>query len=165
MRATTDDGRFGVILARTRAGAAYDPRFFSYQLIIDGTVVGDDEPSIPFTAVRSLLDLKRLDDPRLAGSSGDPEATLAVLRADEVLNDSSLAGNAESLDGWDVRAFIRGGSVTWLAQAYDTRRSTLEGGTHAITVPEVEYVGIAAAVVAYHEALTGLRSRNSSSSS
>jgi hypothetical protein len=91
------------------AGSSY------FQLVIDGELFGDREPSIIDSTMQELRSVPTLDvDPAVVSRLSAAEI-LAELRADDTWNEATLQPSAESLDGAQVRSFICGTDVSYLA--------------------------------------------------
>lgn len=101
MRFVSDDGLFGFLLSPSGM-----QRFFRFQLVVGGELVGDSEPCIAGSAIGPLEQLLKLSDPRLDHERFTAAEVENVLSSDHQLNDASLQNFAESLDVCLVRAFI-----------------------------------------------------------
>jgi len=148
MRFSTDDQRFGVLISASQT--ASDPRFFRFQLVIDGMVLGDTEDSIVYHAVQKLGRLRRVADPRLSLPVDDPPALLQVARADEMLHDQLIGSWSESLDRWTVVAYIVEDMVVWVAQANDVSGKLIGPVLHA-QLGVKDYEEIVARVQSYFQ--------------
>jgi hypothetical protein len=148
MRFCTDDQRFGVLISASQT--ASDPRFFSFQLVIDGTVLGDTEDSIVYHAVRQLARLPRVADPGLSLPVEDPSALLQVARTNEMLHDQLIRSWSESLDRWTVIACIVEDMVVWVAQANDVSGKLIGPVLHA-QLGVKDYEEIVAQVQSYFQ--------------
>lgn len=108
MRVTTSDGSFGFLIERTR-----QKNFNVFQLVIAGVSVGDRNPCILWTAMRQLRSLNEIPA-GVPTRRRQAEDILARIRGDDGWNDASLAPLAESLDAWDVRAYIDEGLAVFI---------------------------------------------------
>lgn len=106
MRIATDDNAFGIFIASVAAGS--DHRFFRFQLIVSGEVVGDDQPCILGSTMGYLDDIAQVDDARLGNADTDPGGVLAATFSDADLHDRLVFTHAESIDGWVVIAYQHG---------------------------------------------------------
>ncbi|MFF7156114.1 hypothetical protein [Streptomyces sp. NPDC008139] len=107
----TEDGQFGFRITKL-AGQ----HMFQFQLVIDGHLVGDQEPCIIGSAMAALGELPNLDDQRLDLLSSDSAAVISVLESDAEIHDAATLSIAESLDGWWLRGYVHGGKVVMLAR-------------------------------------------------
>jgi hypothetical protein len=146
----TEDGSFGVIISA--AGAGYDSRFFSFQLIVGGQTIGDSEPSVIWSAVDRLSHLPVLDDPRLNEPTRDPQVALEAVLTDEQCN-RALFDGAESLDGWIVAAYVHTSTIVWLTQQIGSDSKRV-GPIKAAVIKDADYNSIANRVRAYHAQLS-----------
>ena len=142
MRFSTDDGRFGFIVAPLPG-----QHMFRFQMVVDGQVIGDTEENIIGSAMGTLEELKQLDDPRLAGLSSDPAAVIAILLTDESLHDEAVLSLAESLDRWLVCGYVYQGATTILAQGY--RGHDLAGPILVSALPVADYSAVLDAARTY----------------
>jgi hypothetical protein len=118
MKFSTDDDRFGIIIT-----PAAGRHMFVFQLVMDGRVLGDREPSIIGSAVWQLGHLNTLNDPRLAPDSADPSAIMQLLLAEEHLHDSTTVSGAESLDSWLVHSYKYGEYAVFIARESSVRET------------------------------------------
>ena len=100
MRLLTNDSLFGLVVTPTRT-----PRFFSFQLVLNGVTIGDDEPSIVWSGVNTLRSLQELGADGLDPLVFGPAEILRVLSSTEHLDVSSLLTLTESLDEWSIRGY------------------------------------------------------------
>ena len=145
MRYSTDDGRFGVVIAASLP--TYDSGFFTFQLVIGGELVGDAEASIIYSGIQNLLALPASADPRLAPSA-DPTTVLQVWTTDEVVHDHLLRSWTESLDGWCLLGYFAEDTAIWIAQEYDPSGVRV-GPVLSTYVPIREHKEIVEQVAAY----------------
>lgn len=132
MLATSDDGQFGFLVTKL-AGR----QMFRFQLIINGRLIGDQEPCIIGSAMAALGDLPCLDDQRLDLLSSDPKAVVSLLDSDADLHDAATLSIAESLDSWWLRGYVRGGNVVLLTRR--RRQGQAVGDALISVVPLAEY--------------------------
>jgi hypothetical protein len=137
VRFTTQDGRIGFLVEATSYSGMY-----RFQLIVDGGLVGDDEPCFLESAMSVLGSLPTLDDPRLDAVLDDPASVLALLQTDDALHDAATLSIAESLDRWLVCAFVHVEQVTVLAQPYADEEDILIEPLLAASVPVAEYTTV-----------------------
>ena len=142
MRFSTDDGRFGFIIAPSDYR-----KFFRFQLVVDGDVIGDEEDCILGTAIMSLGDLNQLDDGRLADVGTDAMKVLPLLQTDELLHDAATLSIAESLDHWATYGFKYKENVVILAHPY--REDGSIPSVSVSVVPSDSYDSIIDAVRTY----------------
>jgi hypothetical protein len=128
----TGDGRFGFLVDKLSGR-----HMFQFQLVVDGHLVGDQEPCIIGSAMAALGELPRLDDQRLDLLSSDPATVVSALDSDAELHDATTLSIAESLDGWWLRGYVRGESVVLLARERQQGRAV--GRLLVSIVPLVEY--------------------------
>jgi hypothetical protein len=147
MRFATDDGQFGLIVAP--ADEPWDSRFFRFQLIVDSVIMGDSEPCILGSMMRTLQNLPRLEDPRLARPRLGPTATMSVLRSDAALNDPSLLNGAESLDRWLVHGYIHGTTAVVMGEPAEPPAGP--GTISVAVVPLRDFESIVISAVRYWE--------------
>jgi len=143
VRVSTDDGLFGII-----ATPLDGKGMFRFQLIVGGTLLGDEQPCILGSAMYRLRNLRRLDDAALSGRAADPETLFASLLSDDALHDAVVLELAESLDDWMVVGFLYGETVFVLAQAYEAR-SVRTGPVVWSRVPVSHYTAIVETVHSY----------------
>ena len=146
----TQDGSFGVIISA--ASGNHDPRFFSFQLVVDGQTIGDSEPSIIWSAIDRLSRLPELDDPRLNNPTRDLHAAVDAVLNDEHCNQALFHG-AESLDAWIVAAYTHDGSTIWLTQQAGSDNSHVSP-IRAATINNLDYHSIVNRVRAHHTQLS-----------
>jgi hypothetical protein len=152
MRFSSDDERFGVLISAS-SGAA-DPRFFRFQLILRGTVIGDVDDSLVYHAVQQLGRLPHADGHRLSASVGDPSELLRIALTDEDVHDQLIRSWSESLDRWILVAFIVGDLAVWVGQAVDLSGNRTGPVLHA-QLSVAEYEEIAGHVQSYFQAHSG----------
>ena len=147
MRVTTADGSSGVIISPSSLGT--DSRFFIFQLVISGRLIGNDQPSIVWSAVDRLSKLPSIEDPRLDNPAKDARGTLDAILSDEQCNSAVFVGS-ESLDGWIVAGYMHADAAVWLAQRVepDHRRT---GPLMFATVDKIEYTQIVKRVRSFYE--------------
>ncbi len=110
-RFTSRDGSFGFLVE-----AMDGTRFFTFQLIIGGELLGDREPCILGTAVNQLQNLVAVGlDQRSFATKDEAFKALSELKTRDDWNDATLRPLAESLDRWDVRGFSQESSAVFLA--------------------------------------------------
>jgi hypothetical protein len=109
MRFLVDGGQFGFLLAQRDGQGMY-----RFQIVVEGNLIGDAEPSILGTAMRQLRNLPRLDSDKFDQTFANPSAVMSRLQDDEELHDATTLALAESLDQWQVHGFRHGGNVVML---------------------------------------------------
>ena len=142
MRVTTSDGSFGFLVESTDS-----PKFFVFQLVIDAQVLGDREPCILGTAMQQLQDLPTVSIDASPGNETLASGLLSELQANDESSDATLLPLAESLDALQLRGFINGSTVTFLAQQGGATEQSTSPILTSIPVPE--YDAIVAAIVTY----------------
>ncbi|MFD9892406.1 hypothetical protein ACFWY9_23945 [Amycolatopsis sp. NPDC059027] len=128
----TNDGRFGFLISPTVGRG-----MFRFQLIIDGNLIGDEEPCLLGTAMRQLGSIADLKDRRLDALSSDPTSVLFTLRSDEELHDRTTVALAESFDSWRINAYRHEGRVVFLAT--EVRKNEPPSLILVSTVDLIEY--------------------------
>jgi hypothetical protein len=111
MRFTTDDGEFGFIVMPVGGRG-----MFRFQIVLQGSVIGDEEPCFLTTAMKQLRSLPRFDEEAFRPGLAEVAAIASRLRVDEDRHDASAISLAESLDRWHVFGYVSGGNVVLLAQ-------------------------------------------------
>lgn len=132
MRFVTDDGNFGFIV--TQHGGRH---MFRFQLVMEGQVIGDAEPSILGSAMHQFSSLAQMNDARLSPTVIEPSDILSVLLTDEDIYDRVLLSSAESLDQWDIRGYRINGNAVLLAQQYHD--GELSGRIYSAVLQECQY--------------------------
>jgi hypothetical protein len=132
----------------TASTAKWDARFFRFQLIIGGTLIGDASDSIVYSGVQDLRRLSMSTDPRLSRTGFDGAAILALAIGDKVLHDRLIHQWTDSLDQWSVAAYTTEDMAVWIAQGIDGR-GNLDGPVMATQVPISAYEDIVTAVETY----------------
>jgi hypothetical protein len=121
MRFVSDDGGFGILVARNRylePGARNVGSLARFQLVIGAQLIGDSEPCAPYGAFVSLRSPHRVDGPESAALPADPAALYAFLRADSRLQDATRGPSAESLDGWSIKLLATESRVLLMTREY-----------------------------------------------
>jgi len=104
----TDDEQFGFIIRKTAA-----QKFFVFQIVLEGCIVGDEEPCILGTAMRQLMNLTSVSVQPNNGT--DRFELVSHLRRDEIY-DHTRFNVSESLDQWALHAYSYQQTATFLAQ-------------------------------------------------
>jgi hypothetical protein len=91
---------------------------FAFQLVVDGQVIGDDEPAILGSLMRELQHRPSVDAHQLPDARSSPASAVETLLADEQYESAMLRG-AESLDRWLVWLYTQQSHAVALAQAVD----------------------------------------------
>ena len=109
MRFLTDSGEFGFLISPTTS-----PRFFRFQLIVRGQIVGDRDPCILGTAMQSLPNLMVAKAPELLDRERSAEEVWELLVENDEVHDRTLLPLAESFDGLSIRGYFRGDEAVFL---------------------------------------------------
>jgi hypothetical protein len=90
---------------------------FTYQLVVDGQIVGDSEPTIIGSEMGALQDRPSFSFHQLPDARSNPSSTVELLLAqtDDQLDSAMLRG--ETLDRWLVWMYIQQSHAVVLAQA------------------------------------------------
>jgi hypothetical protein len=91
---------------------------FVFQLVVDGHVVGDNEPSILGSVMWELQHRPSFGAYQLPDVGSSPTSTVEVLLAEEQFESAMLRG-AESLDRWLVWLYVQRSRAVALAQAVE----------------------------------------------
>lgn len=143
MRISTDDQAFGVII--TAPSAALDDRFFRFQLVVSGEIIGSAEPSIIGSAIHFLQHVTQVEDARLADPETDPDGAIATALGESSIHDRVVFSHAESLDSCQVVAYEHGAEVMWLARTYGSKHER----TVIARVTAADYDEVVRQVAAY----------------
>lgn len=118
MRFSTDDGQFGLVVS-PRPG---DGRMFAFRLVVDGCLVGDDEPFILGSLMwelqhRPSFGAGELPDVRAAPADAVKLLLDEELRLQDDRLEAAMLRGAESLDRWLVWLYAHEAHGVALAQA------------------------------------------------
>src|SRR5581483_10528659 len=136
VRFMTNEGEFGILLAKSSAGTAEaNPATcrFRFQLLLDGHLIGDEEPCIPGSAFGHLRKPFRIDPAQWPDLPAEPERMYAYLDADATLHEQTRAPQAQSLEGWSTKQFVTGSRVVLLARENRGEKSAA-GPVHGCAV-------------------------------
>jgi hypothetical protein len=130
---------------------------FAFRLVVDGCLVGDDEPFILGSIMRELQHRPSFAPGELPDAGTSPADVAKLLLDDESrLQDerceAAMLSGAESLDGWQVWLYAHGTHGVALAQAY--RDDERVGPLLASLVDLSEFRAILGSVVRYWQELT-----------
>ena len=142
MRISTDNSEFGVLIGRA---GSHDHRFFRFQLIVAGEVIGDQQPGILGSAMHRLEQVPLVADPRLAVPEADPDRVLVTAYADPALHDEVLFCHAASLDGWQIVSYQHDQRVVWVARS----DGECTNPTLVATVPLADYQEVVGEISTY----------------
>lgn len=151
MRFLTNEGEFGILLAKASNGAEADPAMavFRFQLLLDGELVGEAKPCNPGPAFGNLRKPCRLDADRARGLPGGPEALHAYLHADALLHAGTKGPRAASMDGWACHLFVAGSRVALLARDRRGPERDAAGAVRSCSVGIEDYFDVVGCAFEY----------------
>jgi hypothetical protein len=91
---------------------------FRFQIILDGRLIGDDEPCILGSAMGKLRDVGEFERLDFDPAHDSPAVVVSMLDSSEELHDATAFSIAESLDGWLIHGLIFGEEFVIIAQEY-----------------------------------------------
>ena len=121
MKFLADDDRFGIVITPTEYRTPTEGRrFYRFQLVVDGVLLGDTEPCIIGSAMNRLGNLHTLNDRRLSSGLSNPTKLMELLQVDEELHDPASLSLAESLDNWLLYGYRYEENVVFMAREYQS---------------------------------------------
>lgn len=138
MRFLSDDASFGFRMTR-----ASSRRFYIFQIVLDGVLIGDTDPCVAGSCFGPLAMVDEIDEPGLrSGDASEAQIDLLVA-SDDQLDERTLKHLAESLDAWAVRVY----AVDDVVHV----RVTGDRETHSAAIPRSEFEAITATMRYYWE--------------